>query len=619
LGDLLAIVRPSTHGNAPFLTHGRNDVSTRRIAAVSVALALIITGMSASPAHATHELVRGFVTDGVTGEELSGVCVAMSPPTCTMLTDRAGMYQIHLADGAPRTVELVFSLTGYQTARSEPFVVSGHVDFYQVLMPTAAPPLCPAPRPDSPTQTAYLANVTKNLWGYGWNTPFIVQNSGTADATLEVTFYRFVNGACAVRRTITGLRPGTSFADVPNNDVDLPSQTQFSVVVRSFGSTVVSVVNEHAGLAPNARALSYVGATSGATSVFVPNVTRRFFGYVTPIIIQNLGTSEADVTVAFTSFDGTAPDATVTRRIPVGGSKFIDPNSEAGLVDGKQYTARVTSGQPVSAVVNTHYEEPGHAVGYATNGITAGAQTVYGPYAAKHAGAEGWVSTIVVHNVGQVSVTPSLQFDPLGGTGAAQVVSAPAPVAPGRAWAFDPRFTFGTTTPCTTQGPTCLGDGEYSFVARSNDANAQIAVAVNVIGTRSAMGYTAIPTPTSRVYLPNVTRMLGRAGAFTTPGWTTPVLLQAVGTDATGATLRWYRFSDGVLEHTQDVAIRSGTAVRIDPRSVSQLRDGTQYAVVVDGTGGSVAAVVTQLAPGDDGAMTYVGDGAMIYEGLSSP
>ena len=587
----------------------------RHVFATSVALALIMPGVSASPASATHELVRGFVTDGVTGEELSGVCVSMSPPACTQLTDSAGMYQIHLADGATRTVELVFSLTAYQTARSGTFVVSGHIDFNQVLMPTGARELCPNSRPDTPTQTLYLANVTKPGFYNQWHTPFIVQNTGTAEATLEISFYRFINGVCAVRRTVTGLRPGASFADVPGNDVDLPGGTQFSVVVRSFGSTVVSVVNQHVGLAPNATALSYVGVSGGATSVFLPNVTRRFFGYVTPIIIQNLGTSEADVTVTLTSFDGTAPDAIVTRRTPAGGSKFIDPNSEAGLVDGKQYTARVTSRQPVSAVVNTHYEEPGHAVGYSTNGITTGAQTAYGPYAAKHAGAEGWVSTIVVHNVSQVSVTPSLQFDPLGGTGAAQVVSAPAPVAPGRAWAFDPRFTFGTTTPCTTQSPTCLGDGEYSFVARSNDPSAQIAVAVNVIGARSAMGYTAIPTPTSRVYLPNVTRTLGG-----TDGWTTPILLQAVGTGATGATLRWYRFSDGVLEHTQVVAIRSGTAERIDPRSVPQLRDGTQYAVVVDGVAGSVAAVVMQLVTGfASTGLTYQGDNAMIYEGLTSP
>jgi hypothetical protein len=256
-------------------------------------------------------------------------------------------------------------------------------------------------------------------------------------------------------------------------------------------------------------------------------------------------------------------------------------------------------------VVNAHTAFPAD-LGYATNGVTTGAHTAYGPYAAKNGGSERWVSTIVVHNLSQSTISPSLEFAPLGGSGSSQVVAAPAPVAPGRAWAFDPRFTLGTTTPCATQSATCLGDGEYSVIVRSNDTSAQIAVAVNVISERAAMGYMAIPTPSARIHLPNVTRTLGGAD-----GWTTPILLQAVGSGTTGATLRWHRFSDGALVHTQEVMIRSGTAVRIDPRSVPQLADDSQYSVVVDGVGGTVAAVVTQLA-------TLVAYDAMIYEGFAS-
>ena len=166
--------------------------------------------------------------------------------------------------------------------------------------------------------------------------------------------------------------------------------------------------------------------------------------------------------------------------------------------------------------------------------------------------------------------------------------------------------TVCTNTVCTTQSSTCLGDGEYSFVARSNDTASQIAVAVNVISATNAMGYTAIATPTAKVYLPNVTRTLGGSD-----GWTTPILLQTVGTGATGATLRWYRFSDGALVNTQTVEVASGKGLRVDPRSVTQLQENTQYSVVIDGTGGTVAAIVMELAGG--------GDNAMIYEGFPPP
>ena len=100
----------------------------------------------------------------------------------------------------------------------------------------------------------------------GWVTPFIVQNVGVKKATLEVSFFRFSDGGLVACRKITDLAPATSYADYPNNDTDLPADAQFSVVVKSFGSEVVSVVNEHqAQGTARAEALSYNGLTAGAT------------------------------------------------------------------------------------------------------------------------------------------------------------------------------------------------------------------------------------------------------------------------------------------------------------------------------------------------------------------
>ena len=70
--------------------------------------------------------------------------------------------------------------------------------------------------------------------------------------------------------------------------------------------------------------------------------------------------------------------------------------------------------------------------------------------------------------------------------------------------------------------------------------------------------------------------------------------------------------------------MRSPTA-RIDPRSLLELADDTQYSVVVDGTGGTVTAVVVQLdgstspvRPNDSTGTRYhtFGDNAMMYEGF---
>src|SRR5205814_1440679 len=84
-------------------------------------------------------------------------------------------------------------------------------------------------------------------------------------------------------------------------------------------------------------------------SVFLPNITRRFFGFDTPFIIQNLGTAATSATARFVSFDGSVPTVTALRTIDPGRSQFIDPNYEPGLVDGHQYAVTVTSPvQPIS-------------------------------------------------------------------------------------------------------------------------------------------------------------------------------------------------------------------------------------------------------------------------------
>ncbi|HEY3217628.1 MAG TPA: Ig-like domain-containing protein [Candidatus Limnocylindria bacterium] len=460
-----------------------------------------------------------------------------------------------------------------------------------------APSFLTRQRP-SPTTTLYLPNVTKTLGGPGgFQTPFIIQNVGTVPTDLELTFYRFTDGAVVTQRSVSSLAPGASFADIPNNDPDLPDNTQFSVVVRSFGSQVVSVVNEHGG---TIEADAYAAIATGATTVYLPNIVRRFFGFHSPIICQNLGTASATITATFVSFDGSAPQATVTRTIGPGQSQFIEPNSEPTLVDGKQYAVTIKSDQPIGVVVNTHNDDPGvaHPVFYSANGLSAGAAAVYGAYAVRNANG-GRISTIVVENVGPAPVTPTLTFTPFAGP-TTQTFTAPGPVSPGGSWAFDPRFTNGvassdSTKLCASSSSTCLGDGEYSFVAR---ASGPVGAMVNVIGPDSAMGYTASTSPANNYFLPNVL-----ANYF---GWTTPIYVQSVA--ATSAILTWTPFSGGT-PITQTVALVPGRAVRVDPEASAPV--GAQYAVKITATG-AVAAIVMELNSAG-------GDNAMIYAGFPTP
>src|SRR5207237_81931 len=183
------------------------------------------------------------------------------------------------------------------------------------------------------------------------------------------------------------------------------------------GSVAGSVVNQHKG---TIEADAYSAAATGASTVYLPNVVRRFFGFHSPAIIQNLGPASTVATATYRSFDGSAPTMTFTRTIAPGQSKFIQPNSHdpslgaAGRVRGNEYAVTITSGAPVSVVLNTHNDDPGVAqpVFYSANGISTGAGTVYGAYAVKNANG-GRVSTIVVQNLSAGPLTPSLTFTPL--------------------------------------------------------------------------------------------------------------------------------------------------------------------------------------------------------------
>ncbi len=455
----------------------------------------------------------------------------------------------------------------------------------------------------TPTTTVYLPNITKTLGGpTGWVTPFIVQNVGFFATTLEVSLYRFSDGALVTCRKVSSLQPATSFADVPNNDTDLPDNAQFSVVVRSFGSEVVAVVNEQQGTGGRAEALSYGGLTSGAKKVAVPYVAKQASGWLTTMVLQNLGTSDATVSAAFTSLDGSNA-ATLMRTIGPGRSQFIDPTVEASLSSGTEYSAILTASQPIAAVVNGHNDAAGvtHPMGFSYNGVAVGtADYTYVPLVARNTDGVGRTSRVIVQNARTASDTPTLVFASFT-SGARTTLRPPSPVAPGRSWSFDvTRRPDGSSCP-PGGAADCLAEGEYGLWLYGTYAVLDI-----LLSPETAMGYTGSIPSQSRVYLPNVTRTLGGAN-----GWTTPIVLETADAGPRSASLRWYRFADGKLVTQQVVSgITPGVPVRVDPRSVAELSDNTQYAVVLDAQG-PVTAIVEELAG-------VGGDSAMIYEGFSS-
>lgn len=578
-------------------------------ALVAIAIAASFALLPATPALAVPGDARiyGKVTDSVTGAPIENVCVVNGPVAlrCWSNTNSAGDYEVIIPGltGVNYATNIQFFRTGYNSESRNVTVTGDTNTELNVAMvnqtpgqpaPSATPPPVIGNPPPSaapaPTYTVYLPNIVRMLGGrYGWHTPFIIQNVGTVATNLSVKYYNFGDGSLVATRTAS-VQPGRSYVGSPNDDTNpvLAENSQFSVVITSVGAPVVAVVNEHqGGPGITAEALSYSGLSAGSTKVSLPLVSKLSGGWLTTMIIQNLGSATTTVTGTFTRIDA-AGTATLTRIVQPGRSQFIDPRSEADLVNGAEYAVTFTAAEPIGVVANAHNDLPGSTapMGDSYNGIpNVTGTTTYSPYVAKNTDGIGRASRILIQNAGTVAATPTVELRPFGGT-AVTPVTAPA-ILPGASWSFVPT----------------IADGEHSLTV----SGGTFAVLTATISPATAMFYTGTSTTATKLYLPNVTRAL--SGGAGDPGWTTPVVIQSA--TATAATLKWYRFSDGSLVTTQNVTLTAGASTRVDPRLVTGLADNTQYAVVLE-SAGELVAIVTELN-------LLAGDNAMVYKGFLQP
>src|SRR2546423_15548572 len=83
--------------------------------------------------------------------------------------------------------------------------------------------------------------------------------------------------------------------------------------------------------------------------------------------------------------------------------------------------------------------------------------------------------------------------------------------------------------------------------------------------------------PTTTIYLPNITRMLGGAD-----GWNTPFIVQNVGASSTNLTFDFRRFSDGAVVKTRTVTgLAPGTSVFHAPNADGELAAGGPNSAVI--------------------------------------
>lgn len=249
----------------------------------------------------------------------------------------------------------------------------------------------------TPSTTWYLAEGS--TWG-GFETWVLVQNPNPEPASVSVTYM-----------TPGGTHSGPSFTMEP------VTQTQISIAdtVKDWSSITATVTSDNPVIAQ--MQTTWNEGTSTAASMGTPAPAHTWYlaegntadwsGFETWILVQNPGSTPADVSVTYIAEGSEHPGPNLTVS-PMTHDKF---NVADTLPDQPHFAAVVTSDQPIVAVQSiTWNDEKGHD---ATMGVTAPSDQWVFPVAKPFSSMSTWLA---VQNTGSSSTTVQISYVSDSGT-----------------------------------------------------------------------------------------------------------------------------------------------------------------------------------------------------------
>jgi hypothetical protein len=196
---------------------------------------------------------------------------------------------------------------------------------------------------------------------FGFLSELVVQNTGTAAATVQATFYNGKTGAKTGPIDL-GSIPASAAKTFSYNDsafAALAGSSLYGVVIESTNSQpLAGVSNFWTADAIDAGVGSYNAVTSGAQTVYAAALYNQYYGFVSSITIQNLdGATAAAGTITYS--DGT----TDPFNIPANQSREFFQPAKSGLGSGPTnglLSAKITATTgSVAAIVNIQRKQGG--------------------------------------------------------------------------------------------------------------------------------------------------------------------------------------------------------------------------------------------------------------------
>lgn len=260
-------------------------------------------------------------------------------------------------------------------------------------------------------------------YGKPWNSSYQIANLGAGAANIRVDYYD-TNGVttAAMSRDFPNVPVGGSVTVLQATEGTLGTGMWSAVV--SADQPIAAVANQQTDSGDGNSTppfSSYSGASEGATSVLLPVIMYNWYGYYTEVMIQNVGSGSATVNIEYIPTlraDGCtagAPHAPAATSIAQYAGKMLSqlslPALGAPSVAGcAAYTgrflgaAKITSDQPVVAVVNQHVQNKL----FTYNGFSeSGTKVVLPAYMRNYF---GYYASLTIANPGATDATVKITY-----------------------------------------------------------------------------------------------------------------------------------------------------------------------------------------------------------------
>lgn len=265
--------------------------------------------------------------------------------------------------------------------------------------------------------TWYAPGVYDNYYNFYSN--IYVQNASGTAVDITVNIYEAGNSTPVETQTKTNVPNNASVSFEQEGLANMATNVPYSAIISavetgtSTPANIAAIVNIYGRDTTNNQLYSYNPFASGSTTAFAPVIMSDYYGYNTALVIQNMGTSDADVRVTY-SIPGSA-DVVKTYTIAPGAAESLyTPAQSLGNTTNKLMAAKVesTNSQPLAVLVNESTPSTSRAASY--SGFASGTKSVSAPIVMRRY--YGYNTSVTCQNIGSGPTNISISYAGISGT-----------------------------------------------------------------------------------------------------------------------------------------------------------------------------------------------------------